>query len=103
MVLYSGDTGFYSGTRSLIPLLENEGISYTVLPGISSVQLLSAALGTPWQDWLLCSAHGVDCNPVGAVMQGKPVFFLTGGELGPAGAVPSAGRGGAFRTAGCGG
>ena len=84
VVLYSGDTGFYSGTRSLIPLLENEGISYTVLPGISSVQLLSAALGRPWQDWLLCSAHGVDCNPVGAVMQGKPVFFLTGGELGPA-------------------
>lgn len=84
VVLYSGDTGFYSGTRSLIPLLENEGISYTVLPGISSVQLLSASLGRPWQDWLLCSAHGVDCNPVGAVMQGKPVFFLTGGELGPA-------------------
>lgn len=84
VVLYSGDTGFYSGTRSLIPLLENESISYTVLPGISSVQLLSAALGTPWQDWLLCSAHGVDCNPVGAVMQGKPVFFLTGGELDPA-------------------
>lgn len=84
VVLYSGDTGFYSGTRSLIPLLDREGISYTVLPGISSVQLLSAALGRPWQDWLLCSAHGVDCNPVGAVMQGKPVFFLTGGELGPA-------------------
>lgn len=84
VVLYSGDTGFYSGTRSLIPLLENKGISYTVFPGVSSVQLLSAALGTPWQDWLLCSAHGVDCNPVGAVMQGKPVFFLTGGELDPA-------------------
>ena len=84
VVLYSGDTGFYSGTRTLIPLLEKEEISYTVLPGISSVQLLSAALGRPWQDWQLCSAHGVDCNPVGAVMQGKPVFFLTGGELGPA-------------------
>lgn len=83
VVLYSGDTGFYSGTRSLIPLLEKENIYYTVLAGISSVQLLSAALGRPWQDWLLLSAHGVDCNPVGAVMQGKPVFFLTGGELGP--------------------
>lgn len=83
-MLYSGDTGFYSGTRSLIPLLENEGVSYTVFPGISSVQLLSAALGRPWQDWQLCSAHGVGCNSVGAVMQGKPVFFLTGGELGPA-------------------
>lgn len=84
VVLYSGDTGFYSGARTLIPLLEKEGISYTVLPGISSVQLLSAALGRPWQDWMLVSAHGVDCNPVGAVMQGKPVFFLTGGDLGPA-------------------
>lgn len=84
VVLYSGDTGFYSGARSLIPLLEQEGVAYTVLPGISSVQLLSAALGRPWQDWLLLSAHGVNCNPVGAVMQGKPVFFLTGGELGPA-------------------
>ncbi len=84
VVLYSGDTGFYSGARSLIPLLEQEGVAYTVLPGISSVQLLSAALGRPWQDWLLLSAHGVHCNPVGAVMQGKPVFFLTGGDLGPA-------------------
>lgn len=83
-VLYSGDTGFYSGARALIPLLEGEGISYTLLPGLSSVQLFSALLGRPWQDWLLLSAHGVDCNPVGAVMQGKPVFFLTGGALGPA-------------------
>lgn len=84
VVLYSGDTGFYSGAKALIPLLEQEGIPYTVLPGISSVQLLSAVLGRPWQDWLLLSAHGVDCDPVGAVMQGKPVFFLTGGTLGPA-------------------
>ena len=84
VVLYSGDSGFYSGARTLIPLLEQVGVSYTVLPGISSVQLLSAALGRPWQDWLLLSAHGVDCNPVGAVMQGKPAFFLTGGNFGPA-------------------
>lgn len=82
-VLYSGDTGFYSGVRSLVPLLKEAGISFSVLPGISSVQMLSAALGRPWQDWLLMSAHGVNCNPVGAVMQGKPVFFLTGGELTP--------------------
>lgn len=84
VVLYSGDTGFYSGTRSLIPMLCSAGIDYIVYPGISSVQLLSASIGQPWQDWMLLSAHGVDCNPVGAVMQGKPVFFLTGGALGPA-------------------
>ncbi len=83
VVLYSGDTGFYSGARCLIPLLQKAGIPFQVYPGISSVQLLSAALARPWQDWLLLSAHGVDCNPVGAVMQGKTVFFLTGGMLNP--------------------
>lgn len=82
-VVYSGDTGFYSGARGLLALLEAEKIAYRVLPGISSVQLLAARLGRPWQDWTLCSAHGTDCDPVTAVSQGKPVFFLTGGALGP--------------------
>lgn len=81
-VVYSGDSGFYSGCRSLLPLLK--GWQVTVLPGISSVQMLASALGRPWQDWLLVSAHGVDCNAVAAVMQGRPAFFLTGGTLGPA-------------------
>lgn len=83
-VVYSGDTGFYSGARGLIPLLEKTGIPYRVLPGISSVQLLAARLGLPWQDWKFCSAHGTVCDPVAAVMEGKPVFFLTGGEHTPA-------------------
>lgn len=83
-VVYSGDTGFYSGARSLLSLLEAEGIPFRVLPGVSSVQLLAARLGRPWQDWTLRSAHGTDCDPVAAVMEGKPAFFLTGGALGPA-------------------
>ena len=83
-VVYSGDTGFYSGTRGLLALLAEAGIGSRVLPGISSVQLLAARLGRPWQDWTLCSAHGTDCDPVTAVSQGKPAFFLTGGALGPA-------------------
>lgn len=82
VVAYSGDSGFYSGCRSLLPLLR--GTQATVLPGLSSVQLLAAALGRPWQDWVLVSAHGVDCDAVSAVMQGHPAFFLTGGTLGPA-------------------
>ena len=56
-VLYSGDTGFYSGARSLTALLEKEGIPFRVLPGLSSVQYLAARLGRPWQDWNLVSAH----------------------------------------------
>ena len=54
-----------------------------MLPGVSSVQLLSARLGLPWQDWNLVSAHGADCDPVAAVSVGRPAFFLTGGALGP--------------------
>lgn len=82
-VLYSGDTGFYSGARSLTALLEKEGIPFRVLPGLSSVQYLAARLGRPWQDWKLVSAHGTRCDPVAAVLEGREAFFLTGGELGP--------------------
>ena len=82
-VVYSGDTGFYSGARGLLPLLKEEGIEAKVLPGISSVQLLAARLGRPWQDWKLTSAHGIDCDPVAEISCGKPVFFLTGGSLTP--------------------
>lgn len=84
VVVYSGDAGFYSGARGLLPLLEERHIPAQVLPGVSSVQLLSARLGRPWQDWELVSAHGMDCNVIAAVSKGKPAFFLTGGELGPA-------------------
>lgn len=83
VAVYSGDAGFYSGARGLLPLLAERGVSARVLPGVSSVQLLSARLGVPWEDWKLVSAHGRDCDPVAAVSQGRPAFFLTGGALGP--------------------
>lgn len=82
--VYSGDAGFYSGARGLLPLLRQRGIPARVLPGISSVQLMSARLGRPWQDWTLVSAHGVACSVVRAVTRGRPALFLTGGALGPA-------------------
>ena len=83
-VVFSGDSGFYSGARLLLPFLREQGYATEVLPGLSSVQMLSARLGRPWQDWRLVSAHGVDCDAVAEVMHGQPVFFLTGGSLDPA-------------------
>lgn len=80
VVLFSGDTGFYSGARALAPALLARGFSVRVLPGVSSIQLLAARLGEPWQDWRLVSAHGVSCNPVTEVMQGRKTCFLTGGN-----------------------
>ena len=82
-VLFSGDTGFYSGASKLIGLLEREEIAFRVLPGISSVQLLAARIGQPWQDWNLVSAHGMECDPVAEGRKGKDVFFLTGGRETP--------------------
>ena len=83
-VLYSGDTGFYSGAAGLLTPLRALGIPARVYPGVSSVQLLSAALGRPWQDWKLVSAHGCACDPVAECMTSKAVFFLTGGTDTPA-------------------
>ena len=83
-VLYSGDTGFYSGAAKLLPLLRVMGYSVRVLPGLSSVQLLAAAVGRPWQDWKLVSAHGRTCDPVAEVLTHPQVFFLTGGGDSPA-------------------
>ena len=77
-VLVSGDAGFYSGAKKLLPLLQ--GYEVRVLPGISCMQLLAARLGRPWQDWRLASAHGRDCNAAALVRDNAETFFLTGGE-----------------------
>ena len=104
-LVYSGDTGFYSGAAQLLPMLRAFGISCRVLPGLSSVQLLAAAVGRPWQDWKLVSAHGCACDPVAECLtaEGRPVFFLTGGTETPAtlcAALTAAGLGDAHALAG---
>ncbi|WP_419501985.1 precorrin-6y C5,15-methyltransferase (decarboxylating) subunit CbiE [Gemmiger sp.] len=83
-VAYSGDTGFYSGASALCRALEAAGLPYMVCPGLSSVQLLAAALGRPWQDWKLVSAHGCACTPALVCSADTPTFFLTGGSETPA-------------------
>ena len=84
VLVYSGDTGFSSGASSMMEKLEALGVRARVLPGLSSIQLLAAALGRPWQGWNLVSAHGRTCDPVAECMQGRPTFFLTGDSEDPA-------------------
>ena len=82
-IALSGDSGFYSGARILKErILERFGdiCPVEIIPGISSVQMLAARLGIPWQDWNLVSAHGVGCDPVYEIMKGRATFFLTGGK-----------------------
>ena len=80
-VVFSGDVGFYSGARSLHPLLEGHKVK--VVPGISSVQYLAARLCRPWQGIYLVSGHGVDCDPAAEVSAHRETFFLTGGSCTP--------------------
>ena len=62
VVLFSGDSGFYSGCEKLKTMLEEtfseEEMCIKVYPGISSVSYLAAAVGTSWQDAKIMSIHG---------------------------------------------
>lgn len=80
VVLLSGDVGFYSGAAKLREALKEDGHEVRLIPGVSSVQLLAARLGRSWQDWTLRSAHGRDCDVVGALRTGQPLFLLTSGS-----------------------
>lgn len=83
-VVYSGDTGFYSGASKLLSELKQpkwkERYDLEVLPGISTVSYLCAKLGVNWEDAYLSSAHGRSLNVTKLVQQHKKVFLLLGGE-----------------------
>lgn len=76
-VIVSGDTGFYSMANSLYDKLEGHDVE--TIPGISSACYFCAKLHTTWQDALMLSAHGRNCNFVGQIRTNKKVFLLTGG------------------------
>ena len=80
VVAMSGDAGFFSGTKKLLPMLENCDV--TVLPGLSSMVYLCARLGTSYEDVLPISIHGRDHDIIPDVRRNKRVFALVGGENG---------------------
>lgn len=79
-VVMSGDTGFFSGTKKLLPLLA--GCRVTVLPGLSSLSCLCARLGTSYEDVLPVTLHGRSEPILLPLAQGRRVFALVGGENG---------------------
>ena len=76
-VLLSGDTGFYSGAKTLWPLLGNDEVE--TIPGISSLSYFCAKLQTSWQDVKILSAHGRSHNVAGEIQRNAKTFALTGG------------------------
>ena len=76
----SGDTGFFSGTRKLLPLLSDCEVS--VLPGLSSLSYLCAKLQTSYEDVHVVSLHGRAHDISADVRAHARVFALVGGENG---------------------
>lgn len=86
VVLFSGDTGFYSGCRALYHALLEEvekGLLHAcvrILPGISSVAYLAACIGEDYQSAAIYSLHGKKINHlVRKVMCAEKIYFLTSG------------------------
>lgn len=86
VVLFSGDSGFYSGCQSLYAALKKEidgkrlNAALRVLPGISSVAYLAACIGESYQDAAVYSLHGKPlCNLVRRIQNNAGTFFLTSG------------------------
>lgn len=86
VVLFSGDSGFYSGCQSLYTALEKEiregrliGTLH-ILPGISSVAYLAARTGESYQDAVIYSMHGKPlCNLANRIGKSSKTFLLTSG------------------------
>ena len=89
VILYSGDTGFFSGASRMAERLREAGYPFTVYPGTSCVSYLSARLGTHWEDAAIYSAHGRELS-VDRVMKrlcdpeepAKRAFILMGEKNG---------------------
>lgn len=79
-VVLSGDTGFFSGAKKLLPLLDFCEVN--VLPGLSSLAYLCARVQTSYEDVFVTSVHGRPHNIVPDVRSHSRVFVLTGGENG---------------------
>ena len=82
LVAMSGDTGFFSGTKGLLPRIGD--LAPRVLPGISSIQYFAARAGISWDDALLLSVHGRVCNYVQKIRRSPKTILLVGGERGVA-------------------
>lgn len=75
-VLISGDPGIYSLLERLSRALKPQ--EYTVIPGISTLQLAFARIGESWRDAKIVSLHGRAVNDLaGELRKNDKVFLFT--------------------------
>lgn len=82
VILFSGDSGFYSGCQALYHALEHEiqtnhwNASIRILPGISSVSYLAASINESYQDAAIYSMHGKELYNLARRIKTNPKTFL---------------------------
>lgn len=86
-VLFSGDTGFYSGCRKMYVALQEAitagrlNAKVRILPGLSSVVSLAARVGESYEDAAILSMHGKKLKRLSATVESREkVFLLTSGS-----------------------
>lgn len=81
-LVYSGDTGFYSGAAGFLLAARKEAqLQCRLIPGISSIQMMAAKVGRPWDKAHQASLHGRQI-PGGldwSMSDGRDLFLLTAG------------------------
>ena len=75
VIALSGDVGFYSGAKKLLSLL---GQDTKVVCGISSVAYFMAKAKLSWDDAMIVSTHGRECNLVSLIRHNQKVFAILG-------------------------
>lgn len=82
VILFSGDSGFYSGCRLVYDALEKEiqegrlRASLCIMPGISAVSYIAAHIGESYQDALILSIHGKEVCNLARKLRNSPKTFL---------------------------
>ena len=82
VILFSGDSGFYSGCKDVFQALEKEirmkniQGSVRILPGISSVACLASRIGESYEDAGVFSIHGKDVYNLAEKIRCREKTFL---------------------------
>lgn len=86
VILFSGDSGFYSGCQLLYKALQEEieegrlRAILHIMPGISSISYLAACIGESYQDAAVYSMHGKELmNLVHRIKSESGMFLLMSG------------------------
>ena len=84
VILFSGDSGFYSGAENMFNALKEQKYVAKIFPGISSISLQEKKIGISWQDAKIISLHGIDEDVwiprlKDAVRYNKKVMFICSG------------------------